>query len=88
MSPGSRGLFSLARKYDRRQQRIERWRKPLASKRQRLRAWLSTIVAASGQQQAVALGAASAAGHRLGGEEGHQDGRESSRRQGVRLLAA
>ncbi|HKH33693.1 MAG TPA: hypothetical protein VKA80_05955 [Beijerinckiaceae bacterium] len=45
---GPANLFSLSRKYGRRQQRIERWRKPLASKRRRLRAWLSMIVADHG----------------------------------------
>ena len=48
MSPGSGRLFSLARKYNRRQRRIERWRKPLATKGQRLRAWLSMLLADHG----------------------------------------
>lgn len=48
MSPGSRGLFSLKRKYDRRQRRIERWRKPLTTRGRRLRAWLSTLFADHG----------------------------------------
>jgi protein tyrosine phosphatase (PTP) superfamily phosphohydrolase (DUF442 family) len=44
MAPGSRNLFSLARKYERRQKRIERWRLPLTTKGQRLRAWLSMLL--------------------------------------------
>jgi uncharacterized protein (TIGR01244 family) len=40
--------FSLARKYSRRQRRIERWRKPLTGRRQRLHAWLSMLLADHG----------------------------------------
>ena len=38
-----RGQSSLARKYSRRQRRIERWRKPLTTRAKRLRAWLSLM---------------------------------------------
>lgn len=48
MPPGFRALFSLKRKYDRRQRRIERWRQPLTTRRRRLRAWLSALVADHG----------------------------------------
>jgi uncharacterized protein (TIGR01244 family) len=41
-------LFSLARKYARRQRRIERWRKPLTSRGQRLHAWLNMMLADHG----------------------------------------
>jgi protein tyrosine phosphatase (PTP) superfamily phosphohydrolase (DUF442 family) len=44
MAPGSRGFFSPARKYDRRQQRIKRWRQPLVTRSDRLRAWFSAVV--------------------------------------------
>jgi protein tyrosine phosphatase (PTP) superfamily phosphohydrolase (DUF442 family) len=43
MPSASRGLFSLARKYNRRQRRIERWRQPLTTRGRRLRAWLSML---------------------------------------------
>ncbi|HVL72131.1 MAG TPA: sulfur transferase domain-containing protein [Beijerinckiaceae bacterium] len=48
MALNSRGLFSLARKYDRRQQRIKRWRKPIETAGDRLHAWLSAILADHG----------------------------------------
>ena len=37
-------LFSLARKYHRRQRRIARWRKPLTSRVHRLGAWMDTLL--------------------------------------------
>jgi protein tyrosine phosphatase (PTP) superfamily phosphohydrolase (DUF442 family) len=48
MPLGSKGLFSLARKYNRRQRRIKRWQQPLVTKADRLRAWFSAIVSDHG----------------------------------------
>jgi protein tyrosine/serine phosphatase len=45
MAPSFR---SLAAKYSRREQRISRWRKPLTTRRARLRAWLSMLIADHG----------------------------------------
>jgi uncharacterized protein (TIGR01244 family) len=44
MASGPAKPFSLASKYRRRQRRIERWRRPLTTKGQRLRAWLSMML--------------------------------------------